>query len=125
MTTPNAELAYRVLDLITANPEALDMGQWASSAVDPVSLADLTEGPGCGTTACFAGWALAAAGYRVTRRGAVYDGDGKGIDNHIQSFAAGVLGLTEDQSDDLFFTDDEYLTEAVAEIFGPRPDGGA
>lgn len=61
---PNAELAYQVLDLALANEKHFDMFTWVSGS----SKADLTAltAPTCGTTACLAGWAAAAAGYCPT-----------------------------------------------------------
>lgn len=48
-TTPNADLAYRVLDHIDEHPEQWDQGRWIGKAE-------------CGTVACFAGWACLLSG---------------------------------------------------------------
>jgi hypothetical protein len=47
--TPNAELAYRVLDHIDAHPEQWDQGIYIRKAE-------------CGTAACFAGWTVLLSG---------------------------------------------------------------
>lgn len=49
---PNAELAYRVLDHIDADPASWDQATW-------IKRTD------CGTVACFAGWAVQLAGGKV------------------------------------------------------------
>lgn len=49
---PNAELAYRVLDHIDADPASWDQATW-------IKRTD------CGTVACFAGWAVQLAGGEV------------------------------------------------------------
>jgi len=120
MTAPNAALAYKVLDLATANPDRLDMEQWSSGLVD---LTDLTSevDQGCGTTACYAGWTAAHAGYKVHERGEVYRADGGIVSEDIEQFAARLLGITGQQADYLFYVADDDLSGAVAEIFGPRP----
>lgn len=121
MTTPNAELAYRALDTARAHDQ-LDMHSWVNNwlgAVDAVGLAELTADATCGTTACFAGWVTALAGYKVTVGGRVFDD----VDDigHVQNVAANLLGITMEQSEDLFFVGDADIDAKVVEIFGPRP----
>lgn len=122
--TPNAELAYKVLDLTKAHPTHFDMGEWSSGLVD---LAALTAEPSCGTTACFAGWTVAQAGYRVHISGHIYRAEDAVyiVTSEIDRFAADLLGITEEQAEELFFVADDRIDEAVAEIFGPRPDAAS
>jgi hypothetical protein len=119
MTTPNAELAYRVLDHIDAHPELWSQGLWWSSAE-------------CGTAGCFAGWAVKLSGGDMTTLPAgltpsVTAGLGD-LNGELVPYAAahllGIPGLaTEDFADDLFSGDNtrEDLGEIVEKLFGPRP----
>jgi len=112
-TKPNAELAYRVLDHIDANPKSWDQGVWW-----------------CGTSGCFAGWTCALSGEQPERDYA------NGI--YVPERAAQLLGFeTRDDMDVvtdvageqswLFSPDNtrEDLGRMVAEIFGPRPGGAS
>lgn len=123
MTAPNAELAYRVLDAINAHPAHFDMDNWVRVApsAELVGLEQLTS-PECGTTACFAGWAVALSGYQMTRNREVILAN-RLVSQGIAKFAADLLGLNDDQAADLFYADNEdFSGELVAEIFGPRPE---
>lgn len=118
--TPNAELAYRVLDQIDAHPESWNQGTWD-----------------CGTAACFAGWAVRLSGGKV-------DPLGDSLDPSVTEGPDEIVGLAVDvaaerllRSDcrsaatdaedagDLFgaFNTREDLGQLVARIFGPRPGG--
>jgi hypothetical protein len=116
MTTPNAELAYKVLDQIDLHPELWDQASWSK---------------GCGTSYCFAGWALTLAG-RTLRD---YEGDDgirrmqlddtrEVLSGTVSLAASRELGLTHWDGELLFEPDNtrEALGELVAEFFGPRPD---
>lgn len=109
MSTPNAELAYRVLDQIDAHPELWDQAVWD-----------------CGTTACFAGWAVRLSGETSS--------NDDGADNYTPDVAARLLGFDRrDEMDEitdaagerewLFSSENtrEDLGRMVEEIFGPRP----
>lgn len=122
MTTPNAELAYRVLDQIDAHPELHRQRWW-------LTVAD------CGTAACFAGWACILSGDEP-----VIPFDGEPGDEfshvrtadtkiHVGDHARALLGLDSsvegrDRAAELFFDDNtrEDLHRIVAEVFGPRPE---
>lgn len=107
MTAPNAELAWRVLDQIDAHPELWNQTKWIQKT-------------DCGTTACFAGWACLLSGEREP------------FDFSVSRRAAELLGIEYDESGE---TDGHELFDGtndrialgwmVAEIFGPRPTGGA
>lgn len=119
ITKPNAELAYRVIDHIDANPEQWNQQAWVSD---------------CGAAYCFAGWALTLTGHelKLVRRA---DGPSRmDLDDimgvyadHVQSAAAAELGLAgfsgRNDAEMLFSPDNsrETLGELVTEIFGPRP----
>lgn len=119
--TPNAELAYAVLDQIDAHPERWDQSWWLI-ATD------------CGTSGCFAGWTCMLAGdipdppepLSLMPVGEVFNmvrlasGDGYA---HASDRAAELLGLADDRADKLFGAKNtrEDLGRLVAEIFGPRP----
>jgi hypothetical protein len=117
-TTPNAELAYRVLDHIDANPSKHDQRHW------------------CGTAQCFAGWAVELAGERPISREEPYVlVDGQEI--HVGHRAAQLLGFrSEEALNQAAFNEigevDEYelfssnntredLGSIVEAAFGPRP----
>lgn len=113
MTTPNAELAYRVLDHIDARPETWEQATWD-----------------CGTAACFAGWAVRLSG--GTAYGSkVVAGPPELIGEHVEYAAYRVLGICEfhgpDANDWLFDPDNtrEDLGRLVEAIFGPRPGGAS
>lgn len=121
MTEPNAELAYKTLDLINANPAHFDMERWVDAHF-PVGLSDLTA-EACGTTACFAGWAVALSGYKVDGIGDVYNAEGFRVNYDIQGFAADLLGIETEEAEDLFYVANDEIAAAVEEYFGPRPGG--
>jgi hypothetical protein len=117
VTTPNAELAYRVLDRIDAEPYRWIQGDWATET-------------DCGTAYCFAGWAVVLAGREpVWDYGECsYVADDRGVDEGTQFIgdaAREALGVEDTGS--LFdgFNTREDLGRIVAEIFGPRPDAAA
>jgi hypothetical protein len=119
--TPNAALAYRVLDHIDANPEQWHQDVWIESPTE------------CGTAACFAGWVCLLSGEKPDYvNGAQYSTASlvSGIpvpDRAMQLLGASryLMDITGDIEDmrDLFDerNDREDLGEFVAEIFGPRP----
>jgi hypothetical protein len=122
---PNAELAYRVLDQIDAHPERWDQKRWW-----------------CGTSGCFAGWAVVLSdGEDAMMNGSyVRVGDRK---VHTQIRAFELLGISDDSADqdiapalsyyaELSETDDSPslfhmwnsradLQILVENIFGERP----
>lgn len=122
MTTPNAELAYRVLDHIDTHPEQHDQHVW----IEQTST--------CGTAACFAGWTCLIAGddplfdeddpetHEVLAEGSILPVGGR---------AAALLGIPYDRAvpaGNILFDQHntrEDLGRLVAEIFGPRPGGAA
>jgi hypothetical protein len=117
---PNAELAYRVLDHIDANPEQWRQKEWISRL----------DGADCGTAGCFAGWASLLSGDEPGW--AFSDDDTTDIvvlDDEstpwVGDRAAELLGITTEQQDELFdgWNTREDLGRLVAEIFGPRPGG--
>jgi hypothetical protein len=131
--TPNAELAYRVLDHIDRNPEQWDQQNWFRETK-------------CGTAACFAGWAVVLTGGDVEVNAS---GDWKSVTLDGEEFRyfniAGLnaLGIETDEVpdskhdcpcgcggteiDQLFdgANTRSDLGRIVAEIFGPRPGGAA
>lgn len=128
MTTPNAELAYAVLDQIDAHPEQWDQKQWW-----------ITK-PKCRTAGCFAGWAVQLSGGHMAQRDwsgetIVAAGLGDLDGTYVPVAAATLLGLPMEEGDPeeeaenlpLFHesNDREDLGRLVAEIFGPRPGAAA
>jgi hypothetical protein len=126
--TPNAELAYKVLDHIDAYPEQWDQGTYIGKVE-------------CGTVACFAGWAVLLSGdepvfYDDLRFASdVHAASGVLVDGHVlmvSERAEALLGASRfvneggDDERDLFdqFNTRKDLGCMVAEIFGPRPGAG-
>lgn len=117
MTAPNAQLAYRVLDVIDADPKAWDQNFWVKD---------------CGTTFCFAGWALVLTGHSLKPAD-----EGQWLDGYqvaggeVRDRAARELGIYGDDGGAtalaLFdgYNTREDLDRLVPEIFGPRPGGEA
>lgn len=116
MTGPNAELAYRVLDHIDADPETWNQEWWFT----------VTE---CGTAACFAGWACTLSGDRpdIGKRGLYFSTvfTAHGLYADVAARACDLLGITAEDADDLFDPRNtrEDLDRLVEKFFGPRPAG--
>lgn len=124
MTPPNAYLAYRVLDHIDTNPEDWTQSSWW-----------------CGTSGCFAAWAVLLSGEEIYDDGSVGDGF-----THLSERAAQLLGFRSqnhmddvsekaiypdgDSGDEEFVevalfsgdNDREDLGRLVELLFGPRPE---
>lgn len=114
-STPR-EVAAAVLDAITAQPEAFDMGGWVSLWPGQELAPDA---PICGTTMCVAGWAAHLTGWKLvhSRDGVDVGGEDpahvyaeKGDERrYIESVAQTALGL---HGDGIFFgRADEALYE--------------
>jgi hypothetical protein len=121
--TPNAALAYQVLDHIDAHPEQWNQGIYIGEA-------------SCGSVGCFAGWTVLLSGAVP-----VYDEFSGGLTDVVMvdgeprivsSYAQELLGIDRYVDEDTEGERDlfdgshsrEDLGEMVVEIFGPRPDGG-
>src|ERR1044072_2947244 len=112
--TPNAELAYRVLDHIDAHPETWQQDSWH-----------------CGSSFCFGGWAVALSGGGGKGDDGVYDGPSGLVGLDVEEAAKIVLGIDEETAwlkgghDWLFGPNNTRadLGRLVADVFGPRPGG--
>ncbi len=118
------KLAWDTLDLIQAHPAKLDMNTWLSQAEEDeigqtVVLEDLTVG--CGTTACFAGWAVLVAGGQLFADSwgpmAQIGGD---VDT-VPRVARNLLELSKEESLLLFHCRVDELASQVERFMGPRP----
>jgi hypothetical protein len=115
-TTPNAELAYRILDHIDAHPE-----QW---------LQDRWAGRG-GTVGCFGGWAVMLSGYTVDSKAAICasPADKENLLGYrVKDASDRLLSISDETARDYGDPYDGFLTRSelgqlVTEIFGPRPGG--
>lgn len=123
---PNAELAYKILDEIDADPESWRQDKWI-----------------CGTAACFGGKAILAVGgtleYDDAVGGYVATGGPFRHGTWAQHAASEALDIAEgggwvnDPPDSpltgawLFDADNDRhrLGEIVEALFGPRPEGQA
>jgi hypothetical protein len=122
MTTPNAQLAYRVLDHIDAHPELWNQAVYIGPA-------------DCNTAACFAGWVCLLSGEEPDYEQPVLEEyptallkSGMTVPGRAQQLLGVSRYLTDHTGDDdderdlfLEWNDRDTLGELVAEIFGPRP----
>jgi hypothetical protein len=118
-TTPNAELAYAVLDYVMSHPEQNEQADYIGN-LDT----EHPPGPDCGTVACYAGWTCILSGDKFALRSDIYLVDpGDGLLLGVHERAAELLNLNDVQSYRLFIgtQDRADLPYMVAEIFGPRP----
>lgn len=113
----NRDLAIQVRDAIELDPTGHDQERWATQ----------TE---CGTTMCIAGWACVKAGYTLDWE-SNYEGDvwantvteDDGQRRGIGLKAIELLGLHDNDADDLFWADNEdakkllnYMIDETAEV---------
>lgn len=123
---PNAELGWQVLDEIKAHPGRLDMALWVcnrdSLFATWVTLDMLRNDSACGTTACYAGWTVLLAGYKVNEATEeIRDPDGNIVGRRVDVLAAEILGINLVQQSVLFYGPNEDIEHAVTRVFGPRP----
>lgn len=123
----DAAFAWAVYDLAVKNPDRLNMYSWAiASTAGLVDLDRLTtdeSGPGCGTTACYAGWAVALRGFSIrVADGQVCQRDGIATGVHTEEAAAAILGLSPAEAYHLFHTSENELEGVITSLFGPRPE---
>ena len=119
--TPNADLAYQVLDHIDAHPNSWNQNTWLLTH-EPEQLVTAAS---CGTVACFAGWTVLLAGNTATFDCVIEDYVVNDVAIPVQ--AQRLLGLNSSEAESLFHPDNSRaeLGDIVAEAFGPRPTGGA
>lgn len=126
----NVELLTKVRDLAVHEPAKFDMNTWVTIKRELINFPEDTSKikVECGTTACIAGWAVQLAGDKllVDRYSSIRDGiyqttnsvakNGRVCD--IQSRAQNLLGLTEMETDILFFSGNDdaigYLNDLIA-----------
>jgi hypothetical protein len=136
---PDTERAWRVWDLIAANPDHLYMGSWATAGEAgsfPIGLTELTAEVQpflCGATACAAGWTIAEAGYLLDSTGKVFAPDGRIVARGVAvaelgepgDMAAELLRIPPDVAERLFLSTEDDLYEAWVDVFGPQPGTAA
>ena len=91
--TVNSELVLKTLDTVKENLDRWDQESFVDNA-------------GCGTTHCFGGWALVNSGYGVTKGGGFTLPNSPDIilyGRSIEEAAREVLGLTQEQAEEVFF----------------------
>lgn len=124
--------AYEVLDYIEAHPDKHDQSYWVNR-MDGLVTPELALGD-CGTTACVAGWTVLLAGRSIVRYDRIVEDapveyfSATEIErdlNSVPNMAVVLLGLDEDEEWEMFWEciDLADVRKAIAEIFGPRPDG--
>lgn len=118
MTVFNADFADSVVGAIEAHPEQHNQSMWAQQNE-------------CGTTMCFAGWAVTLAGakmvfYNVGQNGTLgahYCTLPNGETRNIADYAAELLGLTEIQQEALFHNLNNDI-DVVKDIVKDIANGG-
>ena len=99
----NTENMLKLADLLdNVKPAKFNMGSWCQNTDGEDTSADHVGE--CGTTACIAGWAVVVAIPEPIKRIEVLGDDQSGI----AEFARDFLGLTEKQTDYLFYGDWRY-----------------
>jgi hypothetical protein len=113
-----APLIDRVVDVIEHNPEASLQSSWAERATDNTNMRVSADNFPCGTTACFAGWTVLLAGYKIEflegSTTADYTSDGRSISDLARS----LLRLDYMQTERLFYETGDLaeIRNTVAEI---------
>ncbi len=92
----NRAQLQRVVEHIEANPDELDMGQWAPLRV-------FWDEP-CNTTCCIAGHTLLLNGFVPVGNGVEFTPPGEHRAVNVRDTAAEILGLTPGQATSLFFS---------------------
>jgi hypothetical protein len=90
----NIKLLEKVKKAILKHPDNVDMNMWVSHGDD--------EAP-CGTAGCIAGWTIAKASLKKLRKIRVSKNQSWG--DRIQERAAKLLGINQDESENLFVPD--------------------
>ncbi len=122
-----AHRAYAVLDFVMANPDMHDQGLWvADDGEDDFENGTIIDRryveQHCGTTACFAGWAVLLSGRAIDADNCVITGTDPLAGLYVPHAAAELLRLSEVDADDLFlFSSRADLPAAIRRIYGPRP----
>lgn len=118
--SPNAELAYRVLDHIEAHPEQHHQGSWWRASY-------------CGSSGCYAGWAVHLSGETPGRD--LFVGDvflseraaqllGFEDERDMNQAAFEALGQPTEEEFELFSGANSRadLGRIIGALFGPRPE---
>jgi len=102
-TIGNPELLKLVMKDIEAEPERWDQDNWFRPSEEQRRDAwreRVVQADACGTTACLAGHVLIREGYQPTVFGSFVSPEGRGVTPDV--VASELLGLSEDQTYDLF-----------------------
>ena len=96
----NYKLLERVKKHILEEPRRFHMDYFGTAAenVDPNNEDEVWEAPACGTVACIAGWATGLRGKKKYP-------DLKAVLRANEDTGIEALGITGDQAQDLFYTD--------------------
>ncbi len=125
-TAEQVRRAYELLDFLHEHPEHHDQDFWIDRGPNrlafPAGAARVLNT--CGTTACAAGWTALLNGYEFVSFDYVSLPDLPDADvEPAPEVAADLLGLTGAEAIQLFHesADLAEVTDAIHEIFGPRP----
>lgn len=103
------ELAQKILDQITEHPETHDQDTWENVFGE------------CGTTYCIAGWAVAfnarSTEDRSTYQARILLADELGLTAHWSTLGQELLGLDDQEAEDLFYSGTEEAPAMLAELF--------
>lgn len=117
---PNAQLAQRILDHITAEPRQFNMSFWFQNPGSGDNELAADEPLSCGTTMCIAGWACRLEGYSLVSNAAgVFAVDSDQDLHDIQDHACRLLGIGPEHRN-LFHQDEPVAVEMLRQIIEGR-----
>jgi len=110
----NLPLMKEVLDIITLNPELHDQGTYECAIRVPT-------GDICDTTRCVAGWAIVrsypnAQGLKAAAEIHYKDSTTMGAEGDYFTAGMELLGLSEEEAENLFYLDESSAVEALEYI---------
>ena len=125
MREPNIPALRKTMEFIEANPDGWDQDTWASKGT--------LNGSACGSTMCFAGTTVFLAGAKIQYVAhpdhpnylqAEHCVTPEGSMVAIEDYATELLGLTDAQADDIFYSDSDMNPQEmrawVEEIVGEK-----
>jgi|SRR6185369_1061345 len=134
MSELNIEEIKQIVKEIEFNPKQWNQSSWQDSTGKLIRLdhnninlieLEVIDPANCGTTFCFAGHAIARAGYFYSQFFGVFDRDGTFV-GYVYDVAGNLLGLDEFQKEAIFhcYTNDvDFLKHRIHHVTGIEFDG--
>lgn len=124
----NKEELFSIYKQIKTEPQTWNQNVWAIDWDLGRERGQSIMGNVCGTAYCFAGHAVVRAGYRIVWPNHSIQSelaeDDKGNVHEIETLAQNILGLDEDQAEELFGASNEleHIRVAIKEFTGEDPE---